>query len=545
MSICSLRLSAGERPRAARVRGLRRSPEEKGKVLPRLLVAMCALAAVQVQAAPKVTTTSGVLVGETRDGIDTYKGVPYAQPPIGNLRWAPPQPIRWQGERSTTSFGAPCLQVTSPDGKPNGGGVSGPSSEDCLYLNIWAPTNARNAPVMLWIYGGGGTMGAGSVPTYDGSAFARDGVVLVTINYRLGALAGFAHPALTKAAAPGEGFANYHLLDAIAALRWMKENAASFGGDPRNVTVFGESAGATITANLLTSPLAKGAFDKAIIQSTGSLPTPATPLAKAEEQGVAAITALGLPGAAATLEQMRALPAAAIVENRKIGRGERTILDGRVKRQSILDAFTAGNEIDVPVIIGTNSDEGRLSGTQRIATFAMGGAPVWQYFFDYVPQWRRTEQPNGAPHAAEIPYVFDTLTRRSACRRPHDRRRSCGGATDSLLLGRLREGPAGNDFAFLCRWFQLARAHGTEQSRSRDLPGAPIDRSRRRSALTAQRCETGTDESRRAFVRVIPAQAVTVGNPAGESIRISKIDSRLRGNDQCGIFKQYACASHA
>jgi para-nitrobenzyl esterase len=376
------------------------------------------LTAAQAQSAPTAATISGVLVGESHDGILIFKGVPYAQPPIGNLRWAAPQPIRWQGERSATSFGAPCLQVTSSDGKPNGGGVSGASSEDCLYLNIWAPANASNAPVMVWIYGGGGTMGAGSVPTYDGSAFARDGIVLVTINYRLGALAGFAHPALTKAAAPDEGFANYHLLDAIAALRWMKKNAAAFGGDPRNVTVFGESAGATITANLLTSPLAKGAFDKAIVQSTGSLPTPATPLAKAEEQGVAAITALGLPGATATLDQMRALPADAIVANRTTGRGERTILDGRVKTQSILDAFAAGSEIDVPVMIGTNSDEGRLSGTQRVATFAMGGAPVWQYFFDYVPQWRRAEQPNGAPHAAEIPYVFDTLR---ADRRAGDR----------------------------------------------------------------------------------------------------------------------------
>lgn len=368
-----------------------------------------ALGAQTAIAAPKVSTTSGVLVGEAVQDIVIFKGVPYAQPPVGNLRWMPPQPVTWQGERNATSFALPCLQTTRPDGRPNGAGVTGESSEDCLYLNVWAPAKAKKAPVMLWLYGGGGTMGSGHVPTYHGDAFARDGIVLVTINYRLGALAGFAHPALTRAVKEGEGFANYHLLDALAALKWIGDNAAAFGGDPGNVTVFGESAGATMVANLLTSPLAKGAFHKAIIESTGSLPTPATTLQRAEELGAALATAHGLPGAEATIEQLRAIPAAEIIAKPATGRGLRTILDGRVKMQSIMDSFASGSAIDVPFIIGTNSDEGRLSGTQRVATHAMAGAPVWQYFFDYVPEWRRAEQPNGAPHAAEIPYVFDTL----------------------------------------------------------------------------------------------------------------------------------------
>ena len=384
-------------------------------LLPALIA--CIACSVAHAAPPKVKTQSGSLIGERIGELNVFKGVPFAQPPLGALRWAPPQPIQWQGERQATQFALPCLQTTGADGRPNGGGVSGPSSEDCLYLNIWAPAKARNAPVMLWIYGGGGTMGAGSVATYHGDAFARDGIVLVTINYRLGALAGFAHPTLTKAAKPGEGFANYHLLDAMAALRWMKDNAKAFGGDPNNITVFGESAGATITANLLTSPMAKGLFDKAIIQSTGSLPTPATPLDKAEEQGVAVMSAFGL-SADASIDAMRALSADAIIANRAAARGERTILDGRVKTQSILDSFASGAAIDVPTIIGTNSDEGRLRGTQQVATHAQSGAPVWQYFFDYVPDWRRDEQPNGAPHAAEIPYAFDTL---SADRRAGDR----------------------------------------------------------------------------------------------------------------------------
>jgi para-nitrobenzyl esterase len=373
--------------------------------------AVVALFSAQLLAEPvKVKTKAGTLVGERVSGIHIYKGVPFAQPPIGNLRWAPPQPIKWKGERAATSFALPCLQNTNADGRPNGAGVTGASSEDCLYLNVWAPADARKAPVMLWIYGGGGTMGSGSLATYHGSAFARDGVVLVTINYRLGALGGFAHPALTQAAKPNEGFANYHLLDAMAALRWVKDNAKAFGGDPDNVTVFGESAGATIVANLLTSPLAKGLFDKAIVQSTGSLPTPATPLDRAEESGVKAMAALGIDGASATPESLRALPAETVIGNRAAAGGERTILDGRVKTESILDSFAGGTAIDVPMIIGTNSDEGRLRGTQQVATHAQSGAPVWHYFFDYVPDWRRVDQPNGAPHAAEIPYVFETVT---------------------------------------------------------------------------------------------------------------------------------------
>jgi para-nitrobenzyl esterase len=371
----------------------------------------CSMVSAPLLAAPiKAKTASGVLIGASDGSLNVFKGVPFAMPPVGDLRWAPPRPIKWKGERSATEFALPCLQIANADGRPNGGGVSGPSSEDCLYLNIWAPAKAHNAPIMLWIYGGGGTMGAGSLPTYDGTAFARDGVILVTINYRLGALGGFAHPSLTKAAKSKEGFANYHLLDAMAALRWMKDNAKAFGGDRNNVTVFGESAGATITANLLTSPMAKGLFDKAIIESTGSLPTPATPLARAEEQGVTTMAALGVVGAEADVAKLRALSDEAIISNRSTAGGERTILDGRVKTQSILESFASGTAIDVPMIIGTNSDEGRLRGTQQVATHAQSGAPVWQYLFDYVPDWRRADQPNGVPHAGEIPYVFETVT---------------------------------------------------------------------------------------------------------------------------------------
>lgn len=371
------------------------------------LLAACQTMAPIADGPRRVTTTSGVLLGETSDGQSIFKGVPFARPPVGALRWAPPQKMSWQGGRTATEFGPPCLQPTPADGRPNGGGVSGASSEDCLYLNIWAPANVKGAPIMLWLYGGGGTMGSGGVSTYDGTAFARDGVILVSINYRHGVLAGFAHPAVE--AANGTTDANFHLLDAMAALKWVKDNAAAFGGDANNITLFGESAGATIVANLVTSPAAKDLFQKAIIESTGSLPTPGTPLDRARERGATFAAAHGLSGKDATIEQLRAIPAEAIITNTATRGGLRTVIDGRSRTQSIIDGFAAGSASDIPMIIGTNSDEGRLSGTQRVATYAMTGAPVFQYFFDYVPQARRAENLNGAPHAAEIPFVFDTL----------------------------------------------------------------------------------------------------------------------------------------
>lgn len=371
-----------------------------------LLASACSTAPI-AEGSIRVTTRSGVLIGETGNGVSSFKGVPYARPPVGALRWAAPEPMNWSGEREAKAFALPCAQPINANGMPNGAGVVGSSSEDCLYLNVWAPVAARNAPVMLWLYGGGGTMGGGHVPTYDGANFARDGIVLVTINYRLGALAGFSHPAIEKA--NGKTDANFHLLDAMAALRWVQDNVRAFGGDPSNVTLFGESAGATMVANLMTSPHARGLFQKGIIESTGSLPTAGTPLAQAQERGAAFATAHGLAGMDASIAQLRGIPVDKIIAKVATRGGLRTVIDGTTKTQSIMDAFATGNAIDVPMIIGTNSDEGRLSGTQRVATYAMNGAPVWQYFFDYVPDVRRAENPNGAPHAAELPFVFDTL----------------------------------------------------------------------------------------------------------------------------------------
>lgn len=374
-------------------------------IAPALMLAGCST--IPPSADPTlVETTSGTLRGTAAGDTLVFKGVPFASPPVGDLRWRAPQPMAWEGVRSAAMFGPACPQPLTGDGSPNLGGYAGPVFEDCLTLNIWTPKDASNAPVMVWLFGGGGVVGAGNVPTYHGDAFARDGVMLVTVNYRLGGLGGWAHPALTAEKAGGPN-ANYALMDAIAALRWVKGNAARFGGDPNNLTLFGESAGATMTANLVTSPIAKGLFEKAIFQSTGSLPTPGTPLDRAEALGARSAAALGLNDA--TAEQLRALPVERLLSDRAAGFGLRTIIDGAVKRASIMDTFAAGEENDVLLMLGTNSDEGRLVGTQRIATYAERGAPVFQYFFDYVPQALRERNPNGAPHAGELPFVFDTL----------------------------------------------------------------------------------------------------------------------------------------
>lgn len=355
-----------------------------------------------------VETASGQLAGRVSSGVAVYKGVPFAAAPVGELRWRAPQPYRWEGVLQADQFSPACPQPLNADGTPNGGGYAGPISEDCLYLNIWAPEETENAPVMVFLYGGGGVVGAGSLPTYDGTAFAQDGIILVTINYRLGALAGFAHPALTSEAGE-EPSTNFHLLDAIAALAWVKENAAAFGGNPDNITLFGQSAGATMTANLVTSPMTEGLFAKAIFESTGSLLAPATPLALAEARGVELARDLGLPEADVSPEALRALSARQILAHPRHGFGARTILDGKVKAQTISEAYEQGKVQDVLLMLGTNSDEGRLTGTNAIASFAEGLGTVWQYFFDYVPEAMREQHPNGAPHSGELPFVFNTL----------------------------------------------------------------------------------------------------------------------------------------
>ncbi len=391
-------------------------------------------------------TQSGKVVGERTGEAAIFKGIPYAAPPVGKLRWAPPAPpAPWTAPRDATAFGPICPQPINADGTPNSGGATGATSEDCLFLNVWTPSISGKAPVMVWLHGGGNTTGAGSLGAYDGSAFVRDGVVLVSINYRLGALGFFAHPALTKAAAPDEPLATYGLMDQVAALKWVKRNIAAFGGDPANVTVFGESAGGIDIITLLTANSARGLLAKAIVESGAGWAPPAT-LAKRESQGEAAAIKAGAP-AGATLEQLRALPANAFT-GINLGQGD-IVVDGRFLKESPSQAFAAGRFAHVPLIIGSNSWEASLMRSFKVppalalaqapaalrtayadvtpdearaqAIFTDGvmgapahwiagraaaaGGPAWLYHFAYVDEAERATLP-GAGHATEIPYVF-------------------------------------------------------------------------------------------------------------------------------------------
>jgi para-nitrobenzyl esterase len=356
----------------------------------------------------KVTIDSGVLAGSSSTGVNSFKGVPFAKPPVGKLRWQPPEvPDRWPGERDATKYQLPCVQPTNADGKtPNGGGIWGKTSEDCLYLNVFAPANAKSAPVMVWLHGGASYLGGAHLGGYNGEAFSNQGVIIVTVNYRLGPLGYFAHPALTKAAKSDEGLGSYGLMDAVAALKWTQRNIAQFGGDPKNVTVFGQSAGGGMVMSLLSVPSAKGLFAKAGVQSGASL-RPATSLADAEKAGVELATKLGLNGASATLEQLRSVPAEKFTD-RDVGRAIASPVDGRFRTKATVDAFNDGSATYVPLLIGSNNGEGGFDGARKAADFMSAKAPAFLYQFAYVPEWRKPAQPQGAPHSAEIVYVFDS-----------------------------------------------------------------------------------------------------------------------------------------
>jgi para-nitrobenzyl esterase len=420
------------------------------KLIAALFASLLALAATPADADPaSVTIDSGALTGTSDGAIDTYKGIPYAAPPVGALRWEPPAPpTSWSDPRDASRFGPICPQPARAEGAAMMGGAL-PQSEDCLSLNVFAPHGAHKAPVMVWIHGGAHRFGSSASPLYDGAKFAQDGVVLVSINYRLGLLGYFAHPALTKAAAPDAPLGNYGQMDQLAALRWVQRNIASFGGDPANVTVFGESAGGVSILNLLATPSAKGLFAKAIVESGGGWGLPTT-LAQKEGEGAEFATKVGLPGAAATLDQLRAIPADRTLDMpAQLGFGP--FVDGRLVTQTPTQAFTSGSALDIPLVIGSNSFEAslmtsfhippdritaRLTPATRaayagdatsdqalaeavftdtvmgapahwIAAKAAGGAPSWLYHFSYVASMQRATSP-GARHGSEIPYVFAT-----------------------------------------------------------------------------------------------------------------------------------------
>ncbi len=407
----------------------------------------------QMAVAQQAQVASGALQGASEDGVTVFKGVPYAAAPVGENRWRAPQPVAgWSGVRAATSFGHDCAQAPFP---PDAAPIETTPAEDCLYLNIWKPVTAApgaRLPVMVWIHGGGFVNGGTSPGVYSGASFARDGVVFVSLNYRLGRFGFFAHPGL---AAEGVG-GNFGFLDQIAALTWVRANVAAFGGDPAHVTVFGESAGGMSVHMVLQSPLARGLFAQAIVESgggrAGTLPMPTL-------AGAALAGAAFAPGL--TAAQLRALPESRVTGDLSMmtmakGGYSGPIVDGRTILGSALEASVSGIDAPVPVMIGTNSADGFPFVTDKTKILAGFGAdearartlydpagtasglelaaatsadrmmieparaitralasrqPVWIYRFAYGVGTYASAL-GGAPHASEIPYVMDRLAAR-------------------------------------------------------------------------------------------------------------------------------------
>ena len=319
-----------------------------------------------------VRVEQGQLSGSSGKNPDVriYRGIPFAAPPVGDLRWkAPKSPASWQGVRAATAYSDDCWQTAYPAGVYQSTLRS--ISEDCLYLNIWtaAPSAKDPLPVMVWIHGGGFTRGAGTAAAYDGEILAHKGVVVVTINYRLGAFGFLAHPALT-AESEHHASGNYGLLDQIAALQWVKKNIAAFGGDPGRVTIFGESAGSWAVNALMASPLAKGLFQRAIGESGGQF-APMPSLAEAEKAGekTAARFTASMPVGSRPEDILKTLRAVSAQDLLKATDSDlaRAIVDGFVLPQSVSEIFAQGKQNDVPLLLGSNADEGTSLVPQAVA----------------------------------------------------------------------------------------------------------------------------------------------------------------------------------
>lgn len=410
-------------------------------------------------AEPTARVEQGLLVGRESDGIESFKGVRYAAPPVGEWRWRPPRPApTWTGPRDAGLVGPLCVQSYLPN--DNGVGPL-PMSEDCLMLNVWSPIE-REAPlpVMVWIHGGGYVNGSGTAALYDGTNLAKRGVVVVTLNYRLGRLGLFDHPALAEGRQAGEPAGNYGVMDMIAALEWVRDNIAAFGGDPGQVTIFGESAGGVAVTQLMVADSARGLFNKAVVES-GLGRQQGVMLGEAEGETMRSTRARGAAwaqdaGVAPTAEALRAVPAERLLEpDPSFYGGDLILNDGIIIRHDIETAFAAGEEAPVPLIIGTNSAEfwwmkpsdpspyGAIDDSltdEQKAAFLLGyggqegydshvlsdlifneparhlarlhaanGHPTFLYRFDVVSAGMN-EPHEGATHASERQYVFDTLS---------------------------------------------------------------------------------------------------------------------------------------
>ncbi|WP_266157016.1 carboxylesterase/lipase family protein [Dyella silvatica] len=411
---------------------------------------------------PQVTTKEGPILGSVDDNIFVFKGIPYAAAPLDTLRWRPPQPVQhWSKPLVAKENGNSSLQDWELC-EEIGGGDPRPLHEDCLYLNVWTPqidTKTALLPVMVWIHGGGYVIGSGGLPIYIGTPLAKRAAVVVSINYRLGHLGFFAHPALDQEYPPGEVVNNFALLDQIAALEWVQRNIASFGGDPGNVTIFGQSAGGRSVLSLFASPGAKGLFHKGIAQSVYGLPDATRQ--DALERGEAFAAYYNVRGTNPTdiAAELRGLDADDFwkidAKEARFG-GPVPISGDSVLPLPILDVFEQSGQASLPLIIGNTSDDssvltdfgfgpedvidalrkagqyeavkllypgldddelGRQVGRDLLFTtmsyliaekHRLAGAPSWRYYFDYVAEKIRADYPNGARHGDEVPYVLDT-----------------------------------------------------------------------------------------------------------------------------------------
>lgn len=382
-----------------------------------ILLGLATAGSGNTQVPPVLQVDGGQLQGVVEDGVASYKGIPFAAPPVGALRWRPPQPIApWSGVRHAAEFGANCMQGRfSPP--PTRGASPAPGaapaqtpSEDCLFLNVWRPASAgagAKLPVMVWIHGGGFTGGSGSSPNTSGTQFARQGVVLVSINYRLGRFGFFAHPALSRER-PEELKGNYAYMDQIAALQWIQRNIAAFGGDRNNVTIFGFSAGGVSVHSLLASPLARGLFNKAIAQSGGSRDSVLTarPMREdgvdpnypvsAETIGIEFARSMGIEGTdQAALARLRALSAEEVLRGApaqpgvNVPRHETTpMLDGKLVTETAETAYKARRQPRIPFMAGSNSADtagNRIRATTKEQFFARFGQWIAQAKAGYDP----------------------------------------------------------------------------------------------------------------------------------------------------------------
>lgn len=364
-----------------------------------------------------VQTSLGAVRGETvTENEQTawiYRGIPYAAPPVGDLRWKAPQPAAaWEGELDATEWPNRCPQGESSMG--TGGAIS----EDCLYLNVVtaAESSDEKRPVMVFFHGGGLTTGTGNSTTYNHPMLPNKGVVLVTVNSRLGPIGYLAHPALSAESGTGSG--NYGTLDLKASLEWVQNNIEAFGGDPDNVTIFGESGGGTKVISQMASPLTEGLFDKAIVESGSALVSEqrVTMLDEAEATGQKLVAALGIEDSADVLSAMRAVSWEELVEaagNDEVGFRANVVVDGTVIPKPVSTIFETGEQHQVPLIVGANEGEQSLQTSVPLMAnlHAKSGAPTYVYNFTQLPAGWRAEEGCVAFHGLELTYVFGAVPR--------------------------------------------------------------------------------------------------------------------------------------